>query len=127
MLTRPLLDRIVASESLVRGLGDPEASYLIEWLVDRSEELARKLNPAPLSEAIDRLCIRARSIGRFVQLWCHDQRLGAAVQLAAVERFTWPLPASSVDPCVLMEDALDWEWKVMKPQMVDSQELSIFS
>src|SRR5436190_1554932 len=35
MLTRPLLNKILLDENLVKGLNDPEARVLIEWLVDR--------------------------------------------------------------------------------------------
>ncbi len=55
------------------------------------------------------LCRRARAIGRFVILWGHSRERGAACQLAAAERFTWPLPASAEDPCELMQFILDWE------------------
>src|SRR5204862_326594 len=38
MLSRSLVNLIVRDEGLVRGLGDPEARILVEWLVDRAEE-----------------------------------------------------------------------------------------
>jgi hypothetical protein len=31
------------------------------------------------------------------------------VQLAAVERFPWPLPTTGRDPCDLMQTILHWE------------------
>ena len=34
---------------------------------------------------------------------------GAAGQLAAAERFAWPLPEARVDPCELMQAIVSWE------------------
>jgi hypothetical protein len=107
MLSRPLLNQIVRDEALVRGLGDPEARVLVEWLVDQAEE--RVAAGAEAAEAVRGLCRRARAIGRFVLLWCHAGSRGAAGQLAASERFSWPLPAAAMDPCVLMQNILAWE------------------
>jgi hypothetical protein len=107
MLSRPLLNLIVADEGLVRGLADPEARALIEWLVDRAEELAHA--SADVTEGVRRLCRRGRAIARFVFLWCHAHTRGAAGQLAASEQFTWPLPAADLDPCILMHNILAWE------------------
>jgi hypothetical protein len=106
MLSRPLLNEIVRDESLVRGLADPEARVLIEWLVDRAEELARGGEDG---EAVRRLCRRGRAISRFVYLWCHAGSRGAALQLAAVERFRCPFPEADADPCLLMQEILTWE------------------
>jgi hypothetical protein len=58
---------------------------------------------------VKRLCRRARGISRFVHLWCHMRERGAAVQLAAAERFTWPLPYETTDPCELMQAILSCE------------------
>ena len=55
------------------------------------------------------MCTRARAVSRFVTLWCYHQAWGAAGQLAAVERFAWPLPVAAEDPCELMQTILDWE------------------
>ena len=44
----------------------------------------------------------ARGIRRFVSLWCYTRDRRAAMQLAASERFSWPLPATMIDPCELM-------------------------
>ncbi len=107
MLSRPLLNQIVRDEGLVRGLGDPEARALVEWLVDRAEERADAGGES--AEVVRYLCRRGRAIGRFVLLWCHAGSRGAAAQLAASERFTWPLPAAAMDPCVLMQNILAWE------------------
>ena len=109
MLSKPLLSPILDDETLTRGLGDPEARILVEWLVEQAERSARA---APVERAraeVGRLCRRARSIGRFVHLWCQAGERGAACQLAAVERFTWPLPCTTLDPCELMEAILGWE------------------
>jgi len=105
MLSRPLLNRIVGDEALVRGLCDPEARVLIEWLVDRAEEGAEA---GPAEQVVLALCRRGRAIGKFVALWTEGAR-AAAVQLAASERFAWPLPAAALDPCVLMQNILAWE------------------
>jgi hypothetical protein len=112
MLSKPLLNRIARDESLVRGLADPEARVLIEWLVDRADLLgdcADESHPV----AVQHLCLRARAISRFVYLWCHERSPGPAIQLAAVERFRWPLPTDSIDPCLLMEEILGWEDECM--------------
>ena len=110
ILVKPLLNPILANESLTRGLADPEARILVEWLVEQAE---RQAVTAPTEEAalreIHRLCARARSIARFVTLWCHQRERGAAVQLAAVERFMWPLPTRTADPCDLMQGIIAHE------------------
>jgi hypothetical protein len=108
MLTRPLLNRILGDEALVRGLGDPEARVLIEWLVDRAEEGAHDGEAEAVEAVVGRLCRRGRAIGRFVTLWCQGA-WGAAGQLAVAERFDWPLPAAVIDPCILMQNILAWE------------------
>ncbi len=102
-----LLHFILSDESLTRGLGDAEARVLIEWLVERAEHLARVNAPGAPAE-VRRLCRRARAVARFVALWCGGGRAGAC-QLAAVERFDWPLPGPCVDPCELMQFVVAWE------------------
>ncbi len=109
MLSRALLNGIVRDESLVRGLNDPEARVLIEWLVDRAEQLSWTCEDDRVEEIVRCLCRRGRAISRFVQLWCHQRAHGPAIQLAAVERFFWPLPTDTIDPCLLMQDILAWE------------------
>jgi hypothetical protein len=108
MLARPLLSQILENDALTRGLADPEARVLVEWTVERAERLDAEM--ADLDTEVRRLCLRARAIGRFVALWCHQGECGAAVQLAAAERFNWPLPTSAcVDPCELMQEILESE------------------
>ena len=104
-----LIRQMLQSDSLTRGLEDPEARVLVEWLVDKVEHLETDLaGEAAISGSLDRLTLRARAIARFVSLWCQGER-GSAVQLAAVERFTWPLPTRAVDPCELMRAILSRE------------------
>ena len=117
MLSRPLLNQIVADEALVRGLADPEARVLVEWLVDRAEERARA-GGGDAAEVVRQLCRRGRAIGRFVCLWCHAGARGAAGQLAASERFCWPLPAAPMDPCVLMQNILAWEERAWRRDQI---------
>jgi hypothetical protein len=110
MVADAFLSHILDNDVLTRGLGDEEARILVEWLVEQTERLAhaapREISPWP---AIKQLYLRARTIARFVSLWCHARRQGAAGQLAAAERFAWPLPEPCVDPCELMQSILDYE------------------
>jgi hypothetical protein len=110
MVADAFLSHILDNDALTRGLSDPEARVLVEWLVERTEQLAQT-SPAEASPwpAIQQLYSRARAIGRFVGLWCHARSPGAAGQLAAVERFHWPLPTEPVDPCELMQSILAYE------------------
>jgi hypothetical protein len=98
MLARPLLTPILEDEALTRHLGDPEARLLVEWLVEQAET----------GGPVESLCRRGRAIAHFVRLW-GQQRRAAALQLAASERFTWPLPAGPVDPFELMQSIVAWE------------------
>jgi hypothetical protein len=111
MLAKLLLSQILHNEALTRGLGDEEARVLVEWLVERAEEVSdTAISPQAAVAEVQRLCRRARAIVRFVVLWCHAERgRRAAVQLAATERFGWPLPTATVEPCELMFDILSWE------------------
>src|SRR5437870_2981485 len=77
LLARSEIAPILDDEALTRQLGDAEARVLIEWLVEQAETL-------PTGQArpeLARLCRRARSMARFVRLWCQDQLPGAAAQL----------------------------------------------
>lgn len=107
-----LVREIVRDESLTRGLGDEEARMLVEWVVDWAELLAdASRNEDDARVLVARLRRRGRAIGRFVQLWCDDgsfDRRGAT-QLAASERFAWPLPEGEVEPPDLMQHILTWE------------------
>lgn len=110
MAVQRLLGQILGNEALTRGLGDPEARLLVEWLVEQAEWLADNAgSEAAADRTLQRLCARARAIGRFVTLWCHAGARGAACQLAGAERFYWPLPCGAVDPYELMRNILRWE------------------
>src|ERR1700674_763795 len=99
MLAKPLLSQILENDALTRGLADPEARILVEWLVEQAEQFAHDAMPREdVLNEVQRLCLRGRTIGRFVTLWCHNGERGAAVQLAATERFPWPLPSDEMDP-----------------------------
>jgi hypothetical protein len=110
MLAKRVLSLVLHDDALTRGLGDPEARVLVEWLVERAEQFAAA---HPDEEAVVRrlraLCRRARAIACFVRLWGTRRGRGAAAQLAATERFRWPLPSGPVEPCDLMADILRWE------------------
>jgi hypothetical protein len=110
MLARRLVSQVLEDDALTRGLGDPEARVLVEWLVEHAERIAEELpHESAARNELGRLCRRGRSVSRFVILWCHQGACGAAGQLAAAERFAWPLPPATVDPCELMEAILSWE------------------
>ena len=105
----PLLRQLLQCESLTRGLEDPEARVLVEWIVEKVDHLGTDStaeNEVP--KFVEQLSHRARAIARFVSLWSQGERC-SAVQLAAVERFTWPLPTAAVDPCELMKAILGRE------------------
>jgi hypothetical protein len=109
MLAKALQNHILENEALTRGLEDPEARILVEWLVEKAECLAAETSTeAEAWSQLRRLCRRTRAIARFISLWCEGER-GGAVQLAAAERFHWPLPTHAVDPCELMKNILSYE------------------
>jgi hypothetical protein len=110
MLTKPLLSHILDNDLLTRGLGDPEARMLVEWLVDQAEQIAADAPSEPAAqEQVRILCRRGRAIGRFVGLWSQPRGRGAAGQLAVAEGFTWPLPPPRADACEIMQAVLVWE------------------
>ena len=109
MSVTALLQPVLSDDLLTRGLGDEEARLLVEWLADRAVAAHEKLAEADQIDEMLRLCRRARAISRFVYLWCHQQSHGAACQLAASERFRFPLPLPEVDPYDLMRVILEWE------------------
>lgn len=106
-----LIRGIARDDSLTRGLGDIEARMLVEWVVDWAELLTEAARSEQDAESlVQRLSRRGKAIGRFVQLWCNPRERGAATQLAATERFGWPLPTDrKVSPPDLMEHILNWE------------------
>jgi hypothetical protein len=115
MQERPLWAHVLDDDALTRGLGDPEARVLVEWLVERADGLAQGMASDLWARAeVRRLCRRGRAISRFIHLWCYECRPGAAGQLAVAEGFTWPLPTGQTDPCELMQDILDWETQQMQ-------------
>jgi hypothetical protein len=110
MVSRQLLAPILEDEAVTRGLGDPEARILIEWLVAQAEQLSgRETCVQAQGRAVGQLCRKARAISRFVYLWSDPGSRAGACQLAATERFRWPLPTTDMDPCELMLDILAHE------------------
>lgn len=100
---------ILDDESLTRGLGDEEARLVVEWLVEQAESCQERLSLESGLLEMRRLCRRLRAVCRFVWLWCYQGTPGAACQLAASERFAWPLPGREIDPFDLMNAILEWE------------------
>jgi hypothetical protein len=110
MLARQLLSQVFDDYAVTRGLGDVEARVLVEWLAERAEALAAAgISENEARREMTRLRRLARSINRFVALWCHLGERGAAGQLAAAERLNWPLPDDDADPRDLMQLILEWE------------------
>ena len=108
--TDPLIRAVLRDESLTRDLGDVEARMLVEWVTDWTELLADAArSDDDARELVARLTRRGKAISRFVRLWGDPRARGAATQLAAVERFAWPLPAGPLDPPDLMQHILAWE------------------
>jgi hypothetical protein len=109
MVANPLLHHILSDDGLTRGLGDAEARVLVEWLVEQAEDLMKQANEKEAATAVTWLCRRGRALACFVRLWCLERARGAAGQLAAAERFAWPLPHARVDPYELMQAIVSWE------------------
>jgi hypothetical protein len=110
MIAKAALNPILDCDALTRGLRDPEARMLVEWLVEQAESLGEEpCSARRLDDEVAKLCRRGRAISRFVGLWCHMGSRGAALQLACAERFAWPLPTTFMDPCELMDSILAWE------------------
>ena len=107
MSVRAFLTPILNNDHLTRGLDDAEARMLVEWLIAHAEALSTR-DPGANRKLASRV-LRARGIARFVALWCHERSPGAALQLAATERFGWPLPVREMDACDLMHEILTWE------------------
>ncbi|MEI7684874.1 MAG: hypothetical protein WCL32_07580 [Planctomycetota bacterium] len=110
MPLKTLLQPVLDDDLLTRGLGDEEARLLIDWLVDQAELIVDRIPSLDrCRDEIARLCRRARALSRFVSLWCHHGSHGAACQLAASERFTFPLPLPEIDAYDLMNEILNFE------------------
>ena len=112
MASAALIVGLARDESLTRGLGDVEAQALVHWATDWAELLADAARSEIDAERlVARLLRRAKAIARFVQLWFVPRGKPAAIQLAASERFEWPLPDEDdqLNPCELMEHILNWE------------------
>jgi hypothetical protein len=109
MQSTPLVRHILRDEAVTRGLGDVEARMIVEWLADRTEQLASETSDEAVAwTQVRGLCRRARVIACFVRLWAVTGSRGSAAQLAAAERMLWPLPAGDTDPGELMEGILAW-------------------
>jgi hypothetical protein len=108
-----LLHPILTDDALTRGLGDAEARILVEGLVEQAEYLGQVGPPEWAAEQVRRLCRRGRAVARFVALWCHNRERGAASQLVASERFSWPMPDSQADPCEVMQSIVTWEAELL--------------
>jgi hypothetical protein len=108
--TPKLIRRVLSDEALTRGLGDIEARMIVDWLVGWAEYLM-DLHPnmQVAEEQLDKWCMKARAIGRFIRLWEEDSTRPAAMQLAGVERFPWPLPDGSLPVADVLEQILAWE------------------
>lgn len=109
MLDRAFLRPILDDESLTRGLGDEEARLLVDWLVERAENLAASsLAETTRKNCLSAMCRRGRLVGRFVRLWSAGE-FGSAVQLAGAENVSWNLPSGPEEPAELMNRLLSCE------------------
>lgn len=109
MLARSVLNCILDDEGITRNLGDAEARVLVEWLVEEAESLSPPLSDDAALAEVQSLRKRGRALGRFVRLWSIDDDRRGAIQLAASERFDWPLPDGQVEPCLLMQHIVWFE------------------
>jgi hypothetical protein len=109
MLARSVLNHILEDEALTRHLGDAEARVLIEWLVEEAEALGDSMTPDEALIEVRRLRRRGRALSRFVRLWALEGDRRGATQLAASEKFEWPLPDGPIDACLLMQYAVWYE------------------
>ena len=61
MLARGALNYILRNDALTRGLGDPEARILVEWLVEQAERLTEMVATEDAAwEKVKELCDRCR-------------------------------------------------------------------
>ena len=105
-----LARRVVMDDAITRNLGDAEARMLVDWATDWAELLDDALEDEGHAELEgQRVCRKARAIGKFVALWSVGDSRGAALQLAACERFGWPMPSGNDDPADVMAGILAWE------------------
>jgi hypothetical protein len=110
MQSLPLVRHVLRDEALTRGLGDVEARMIVEWLVDRVENLAHEgVTEEQAWEQLRQWCRWTRSVTCFVRLWESPKTRANAVQLAAAERVRWPLPSGRMDTAEVMERILAWE------------------
>jgi hypothetical protein len=108
----PMYRRIVNDESLTRGLGDIEARMLVEWLTDWADLLEDTIpDEEDAQRQVTQLHKRAKAIGKFVVLWSDGESKAGAVQLAATERFQFPLPPEDYTGDEVMAGILQWENK----------------
>jgi hypothetical protein len=102
-----LIRQLARDEGLTRGLGDVDARQLVEWMVSWAEVLLPgSRSPDESRNVVARLIRRGRAIARFVLLW--PTQRSAALQLAATERFAWPLPMQ-LPATEMMDHILNWE------------------
>lgn len=109
-VAQPLYRRIVNDESITRGLGDIEARMLVDWLCDWAELLEDTMpEEEDAIRQVNKLSKRAKAIGKFVVLWSDGVSKCGAVQLAATERFQFPLPPEDYTGDEVMAGILKWE------------------
>ncbi len=110
---KSLIDRVLDDEAITAGLEDPEGRLLVEWLVEQTECIAR--NAASLQQAkerVERLCHYARALRQFLILWCYDKNPGSAAQLAATQKFAWPLPSAGEENALsILQQVVLWHAK----------------
>jgi hypothetical protein len=115
MRSNPFLRDVLDDDALTRGLGDPEARVLVEWLVEETERLVERVPTETAAREVRRLCRHGRAVACFVRLWSIEHAWGPALQLAATQRFPWPLPDTALDPCELMQEIVFWETQQAQP------------
>jgi len=114
-----LIRGLLREERFTQGLDDSEGRMLAEWVVEWAELLGMTAkSPQEAEELLQRLSRRGQAIGRFVQLWTQPQTRGSAAQLAATERFAWPLPTPGLPPGDVLRQILSWEKSLLPCQSV---------
>lgn len=111
MTIEQFVHRVLRDDGLTRGLEDAEARELVEWLVDQADVVqAHRTDPAHRRADLAALLRRGKAVRSFVVLWCYECQYGAAIQLAATERLSFPLPdPNEIEPLDLMLKILRWE------------------